>query len=51
MDYSIGDRAEVLVEQKLCTAVVRAVYTNGKVDVVYDAGASAGYLMSVAEQG
>eukprot|EP00729_Bicosta_minor_P007162 gene7162-biopygen6216 len=34
MDYSIGDRAEVLVEQTLCTAEVRAVYTNGKVDVV-----------------
>eukprot|EP00729_Bicosta_minor_P007310 gene7310-biopygen16918 len=45
MDYSIGDRVEVLWEQKLYTAEVRAVYTNGKVDVVYDADASAGYLL------
>lgn len=51
MDYSIGDRVEVLWEQKLYTAEVRAVYTNGKVDVVYDADASVGYLLSVAEHG
>eukprot|EP00729_Bicosta_minor_P006233 gene6233-biopygen7144 len=42
MDYSIGDRVEVLLEQKLFTAEVRAVYNTGKVDVVYDADASAG---------
>ena len=51
MDYPIGDRVEVLWEQKLYTAEVRAVYTNGKVDVVYDADASVGYLLSVAEHG
>ena len=51
MDYSIDDRVEVLWEQKLYTAEVRAVYTNGKVDVVYDADASAGYLLSEAEHG
>eukprot|EP00729_Bicosta_minor_P006309 gene6309-biopygen1208 len=51
MDYSIGDRVEVLWERKLYTAEVRAVYTNGKVDVVYDADNSAGYLLSVAEHG
>ena len=51
MDYSIGDRVEVLLKQKLYTAEVRAVYTNGKVDVVYDADASAGYLLSEAEHG
>eukprot|EP00729_Bicosta_minor_P010099 gene10099-biopygen26013 len=51
MDYSVGDRVEVLWEQKLYTAEVRAVYTNGKVDVVYDADASAGYLLSEAEHG
>ena len=51
MDYSVGDRVEVLLEQKLHTAEVRAVYTNGKVDVVYDADASVGYLLSVAEHG
>eukprot|EP00729_Bicosta_minor_P005790 gene5790-biopygen169 len=51
MDYSVGDRVEVLFEQKLYTAEVRAVYTNGKVDVVYDADASAGYLLSEAEHG
>eukprot|EP00729_Bicosta_minor_P011854 gene11853-biopygen31080 len=49
MDYSIGDRVEVLLQQKLHTAEVQAVYTNDKVDVVYDADASAGYLLSVAE--
>ena len=27
------------------------VYANGKVDVVFDADASAGYLLSVAEHG
>eukprot|EP00729_Bicosta_minor_P000595 gene595-biopygen19707 len=46
MDYSIGDRVEVLWQQKLYTAEVCAVYTNGKVDVVYDADASAGYLFT-----
>jgi len=51
MDYSIGDRVEVLWERKLYTAEVCAVYTNGKVDVVYDADASAGYLLTVAEHG
>eukprot|EP00729_Bicosta_minor_P023087 gene23087-biopygen25435 len=51
MDYSVGDRVEVLWHQKLCPAEVRAVYTNGKVDVVYDADASAGYLLSEAEHG
>eukprot|EP00729_Bicosta_minor_P010095 gene10095-biopygen26009 len=51
MDYSIGDRVEVLWERKLYTAEVRAVYTNGKVDVVYDADASAGYLLTEAEHG
>eukprot|EP00729_Bicosta_minor_P026718 gene26718-biopygen11626 len=51
MDYSVGDRVEVLWERKLYTAEVRAVYTNGKVDVVYDADASAGYLLSEAEHG
>eukprot|EP00729_Bicosta_minor_P032486 gene32486-biopygen21134 len=51
MDYSVGDRVEVLWERKLYTAEVCAVYTNGKVDVVYDADASAGYLLSVAEHG
>eukprot|EP00729_Bicosta_minor_P006349 gene6349-biopygen21846 len=51
MDYSVGDRAEVLLEQTLYTAEVPAVYTTGKVDVVYDADASAGYLLSVAEHG
>eukprot|EP00729_Bicosta_minor_P011680 gene11680-biopygen2360 len=51
MDYSIGDRVEVLWEQKLHTAEVRAVYNSGKVDVVYDADGSAGYLLSVAEHG
>eukprot|EP00729_Bicosta_minor_P032489 gene32489-biopygen21137 len=45
MDYSVGDRVEVLWERKLYTAEVRAVYTNGKVDVVYDADGSAGYLL------
>eukprot|EP00729_Bicosta_minor_P004223 gene4223-biopygen8033 len=45
MDYSIGDRVEVLLEQKLHTAEVRAVYNSGKVDVVYDADASVGYLL------
>ena len=51
MDYSVGDRVEVLWEQKLYTAVVSAVYTNGKVDVVYDADNSVGYLLSEAEHG
>eukprot|EP00729_Bicosta_minor_P032716 gene32716-biopygen21482 len=51
MDYSVGDRVEVLLEQKLYTAEVRAVYNNGKVDVVYDADGSAGYLLSEAEHG
>eukprot|EP00729_Bicosta_minor_P006748 gene6748-biopygen7168 len=51
MDYSIGDRVEVLLEQTLYTAEVHAVYNNGKVDVVYDADNSAGYLLSVAEHG
>eukprot|EP00729_Bicosta_minor_P032479 gene32479-biopygen11147 len=51
MDYSVGDRVEVLWQHKLYTAEVRAVYTNGKVDVVYDADASAGYLLSEAEHG
>eukprot|EP00729_Bicosta_minor_P032543 gene32543-biopygen19293 len=45
MDYSIGDRVEVLLEQTLHTAEVRAVYNNGKVDVVYDADSSVGYLL------
>eukprot|EP00729_Bicosta_minor_P032691 gene32691-biopygen5758 len=45
MDYSIGDRVEVLLEQTLYTAEVRAVYNNGKVDVVYDADNSVGYLL------
>eukprot|EP00729_Bicosta_minor_P032476 gene32476-biopygen11144 len=51
MDYSIGDRVEVLWERKLYTAEVCAVYTNGKVDVVYDADNSAGYLLTEAEHG
>ena len=51
MDYSIGDRVEVLLEQTLYTAEVRAVYNNGKVDVVYDADNSVGYLLSEAEHG
>eukprot|EP00729_Bicosta_minor_P006259 gene6259-biopygen16875 len=51
MDYSIGDRVEVLWQRKLYTAEVCAVYTNGKVDVVYDADASFGYLLSEAEHG
>eukprot|EP00729_Bicosta_minor_P032544 gene32544-biopygen19294 len=51
MDYSIGDRVEVLLEQKLHTAEVRAVYNSGKVDVVYDADNSVGYLLSEAEHG
>eukprot|EP00729_Bicosta_minor_P032672 gene32672-biopygen26479 len=51
MDYSIGDRVEVLLEQTLHTAAVRAVYNNGKVDVVYDADNSVGYLLSEAEHG
>eukprot|EP00729_Bicosta_minor_P011899 gene11899-biopygen29096 len=51
MDYSIGDRVEVLLEQKLYTAEVRAVYNSGKVDVVYDADNSVGYLLSEAEHG
>ena len=51
MDYSVGDRVEVLWQRKLYTAEVCAVYTNGKVDVVYDADNSAGYLLSVAEHG
>eukprot|EP00729_Bicosta_minor_P013042 gene13042-biopygen8283 len=51
MDYSIGDRVEVLLERKLYTAEVRAIYNNGKVDVVYDADASVGYLLSEAEHG
>eukprot|EP00729_Bicosta_minor_P006739 gene6739-biopygen22873 len=51
MDYSIGDRVEVLWERKLYTAEVRAVYNSGKVDVVYDADASVGYLLSEAEHG
>eukprot|EP00729_Bicosta_minor_P032852 gene32852-biopygen1865 len=51
MDYSVGDRVEVLLKQKLFTAEVRAVYNSGKVDVMYDADASVGYLLSVAEHG
>eukprot|EP00729_Bicosta_minor_P007311 gene7311-biopygen16919 len=51
MDYSVGDRVEVLWERKLYTAEVCAIYTNGKVDVVYDADNSAGYLLSEAEHG
>eukprot|EP00729_Bicosta_minor_P015704 gene15704-biopygen3401 len=51
MDYSVGDRVEVLWERKLYTAVVRAVYNSGKVDVVYDADNSVGYLLSEAEHG
>ena len=51
MDYSVGDRVEVLWQRKLYTAEVRAVYTNGKVDVVYNDDASVGYLLSVAEHG
>ena len=51
MDYSIGDRVEVLLERKLYTTEVRAGYNSGKVDVVYDADASAGYLLSEAEHG
>eukprot|EP00729_Bicosta_minor_P027215 gene27215-biopygen852 len=51
MDYSVGDRVEVLLEQKLYTAVVHAVYNSGKVDVVYDADKSVGYLLSEAEHG
>eukprot|EP00729_Bicosta_minor_P004174 gene4174-biopygen24904 len=51
MDYSVGDRVEVLWERKLYTAEVRAVYKTGKVDVVYDADASFGYLLSEAEHG
>eukprot|EP00729_Bicosta_minor_P025247 gene25247-biopygen5745 len=51
MDYSIGDRVEVLLDRKLHTAEVRAVYNSGKVDVVYDADNSVGYLLSEAEHG
>eukprot|EP00729_Bicosta_minor_P005449 gene5449-biopygen29913 len=51
MDYSVGDRVEELWQQKLYTAEVQAVYNTGKVDVVYDADASAGYLLSEAEHG
>eukprot|EP00729_Bicosta_minor_P032960 gene32960-biopygen15644 len=46
MDYSIGDRVEVLHTAEVC-----AVYTNGKVDVVYDADATVGHLLSEAEHG
>eukprot|EP00729_Bicosta_minor_P032865 gene32865-biopygen8777 len=49
MDYSVGDRVEVLWEQKLYTAEVRAVYNSGKVDVVYDADNSAGYLLGLCD--
>eukprot|EP00729_Bicosta_minor_P007812 gene7812-biopygen12034 len=45
MDNSVGDRAEVLLEQTLHTAEVCAVYNSGKVDVVYDADSSVGYLL------
>eukprot|EP00729_Bicosta_minor_P006350 gene6350-biopygen21847 len=51
MDYSVGDRVEVLWKRKLYTAEVSAVYNSGKVDVVYDADASVGYLLSEAEHG
>eukprot|EP00729_Bicosta_minor_P005433 gene5433-biopygen19871 len=51
MDYSIEDRVEVLLGQTLHTAEVSAVYNSGKVDVVYDADSSVGYLLSVAERG
>ena len=51
MDYSIGDRVEVLLQRKMHTAEVRAVYISGKVDVVYDADNSVGYLLSAAEHG
>eukprot|EP00729_Bicosta_minor_P015125 gene15125-biopygen3371 len=51
MDYSVGDRVEVLWERKLYTAEVHAVYNSGKVDVVYDADNSVGYLLSEAEHG
>eukprot|EP00729_Bicosta_minor_P006260 gene6260-biopygen16876 len=51
MDHSVGDRVEVLREQKLHTAEVRAVYDTGKVDVVYDVESPVGYLLSVAEHG
>eukprot|EP00729_Bicosta_minor_P026047 gene26047-biopygen20469 len=51
MDYSVGDRVEVMWKRKLYTAEVRAVYKTGKVDVVYDADASVGYLLSEAEHG
>eukprot|EP00729_Bicosta_minor_P014999 gene14999-biopygen23154 len=51
MDYSVGDRVEVLLERKLHTAEVRAVYSSGKVDVVYDVDNSVGYLLSAAEHG
>ena len=40
MDYSVGDRVEVLWDQKLHTAEVRAVYNSGKVGVVYDVDAT-----------
>eukprot|EP00729_Bicosta_minor_P033096 gene33096-biopygen12812 len=49
MDYSVGDRVEVLREQKLHTAEVGAVCSTGKVDVVYDVDSPVGYLLSVAE--
>eukprot|EP00729_Bicosta_minor_P032975 gene32975-biopygen31685 len=45
MDYSIGDRVEVLLDRKLHTAEVRAVYNSGKLDVVYDADNTVGYLL------
>eukprot|EP00729_Bicosta_minor_P006348 gene6348-biopygen21845 len=51
MDYSVGDRVEVLWKRKLYTAEVSAVYKSGKVDVVYDADNSVGYLLSEAEHG
>eukprot|EP00729_Bicosta_minor_P013732 gene13732-biopygen8299 len=51
MDYSIGDRVEVLWEQILYTTEVRAVYNSGKVDVVYDIDAAVGYLLSMKRGG
>eukprot|EP00729_Bicosta_minor_P032831 gene32831-biopygen7812 len=51
MELLVGDRVEVLMEQTLHTAEVRAVYSSGKGDVVYDADNTVGYLLSKAEHG
>eukprot|EP00729_Bicosta_minor_P019574 gene19574-biopygen9469 len=50
-DHSVGDRVEVLREQKLYAAKVLTVHATGQVDVAYDFDGSVGYLLSVAEHG